>query len=423
MTHVHRPSTNSAAMRESNLSSILRHLRQHAPTSRSALAEMTGLNKATVSRLVEDLIGLGLIHETGRGLSDGRGRRAVLLDINPGGGFIVSAEINVDYIVVVCADFGAQILWRRLEATTSKERPEKVVERTLQLLRRAIDFGTDRFPNFLGLALGVPGLVDSSDGTLLFAPNLQWNNVPLGRVLREHFPTRTFVDNEANLAALGEYYFGAAQGYDQVLYISAGIGVGGGLVHDGRLVTGAAGFAGEFGHMTMDPEGPLCGCGNRGCWETQASESALFRNIRTGLSKRTLGLLDELTGGHPDSLSISVAIEAAKRGDPVVLEAFRAVGRALGIGIASLVNAFNPDLVVFGGPLSEAGPYVFPSLKQEVHRRALPWTGGAANLVCASNGIDNCVLGGVAKVCECIIQQPVQSLREAASGWKSAVSG
>ncbi len=410
-----RPSmTNSAAMRESNLSSILRHLHQHAPTSRSALAEMTGLNKTTVSRLVEDLMGLELIHVVGQGLSDGRGRRAVLLDINPGGGFIVSAEINVDYIVVVCADFSSRILWRRLESTASLAGPKAVVERTLYLLRRAIAFGSDRLPKFLGLALGVPGLVDSSDGTLLFAPNLRWSDVPLGRVLREHFPARTFVENEANLAALGEYYFGAAQGYDQVLYISAGVGVGGGLVHHGQLLTGAAGFAGEFGHMTMDPEGRLCGCGNRGCWETQASQSALFRGIRASLSEETPSLLSELTGGNTNDLSVALAIEAAERGDAVALEAFRAVGRALGIGIASLVNAFNPDLVVFGGPLSEGGPYIFPSLKQEVHRRALPWTGGAANLVCAKNGTDNCVLGGVAKVCECIIQQPVQSLQEPA---------
>jgi glucokinase-like ROK family protein len=407
-----RPSTNSAAMRESNLSSILRHLRENAPTSRSALAEMTGLNKATVSRLVEDLIRLGLIREVGEGLSDGRGRKAVLLDINPDGGVIVSAEIGVDFILVICADFSSQILWRRQESTASLGSREAVIERGLQLLRRAIAFGNSRFSKFLGLAVGVPGLVDSSDGTLLFAPNLGWRDVPLGRILREHFQYRIFVDNEANLAALGEYYFGAAQRYDQVLYISAGIGVGGGLVNHGRLVTGTAGFAGEFGHMTMDPRGRLCGCGNRGCWETQAGQAALFRRIRESLAKKTPSILNEMTGGNLNDLSVALVIEAAQKRDEVAIEAFRTVGRALGIGIASLVNALNPDLVVFGGTLSPAGPFIFPSLKQEVHRRALPWTGGVANLVCAKNGADNCVLGGVAKVCECIIHQPVQSLQE-----------
>jgi glucokinase-like ROK family protein len=401
-------------MREANLSSILHHLRENAPTSRSALAEITGLNKATVSRLVDHLIRIGLVREVGRGLSDGRGRRAVLLDINPEGGFIVSAEIGVDFILVICADFTSRILWRRQESTASVGTRELVVNRTIQLLRRAMLFGSARFSNFLGLALGVPGLVDSSDGTLLFAPNLDWSDVPLGRILREEFPspTRIFVENEATSGALGEYYFGAAQGYRQVLYISAGVGVGGGLVRHGQILTGAGGFAGEFGHMTMDPEGRLCGCGNRGCWETQASQRALFRGIRESISGNTPSLLTEGTGGNLDNLSVALVIEAAQSGDKVALEAFRTVGRALGIGIASLVNAFNPDLVVFGGTLSAAGTYIFPSLKQEVHRRALPWTGGAANLVVAKNGADNCVLGGVAKVCECIILQPVQSFHE-----------
>lgn len=399
-------------MRQVNLSSILHHLREHAPVSRTALAKITGLDKATVSRLVENLIRLELIRETGKSVSGGRGRRAVLLEINPRGGFIISAEIGVGFILVTCADFSSRIFWRRHEDTAQLGSRDAILQRTLSLVRSAMRFGNARFSKILGLALGVPGLVDSSEGTLLFAPNLGWSEVPLGRILREQFPVRIFVENEARLAALGEWYSGVARGFQQVLYISAGVGVGGGLVSHGRVVNGVSGFAGEFGHVTMDPDGIRCGCGNRGCWETQASQMALFRSIREAISSGTPSVLQAMTGNDLNALSVPLVVEAAKADDQVALASLRSVGRALGIGIASLINCFNPDLVVIGGTLSAAGRFILPTLKQEVHHRVLPWAGDVANVVWARNGSDNCVLGGVAKVCEWIISQPTQPLPE-----------
>ncbi|HRR25459.1 MAG TPA: ROK family transcriptional regulator [Acidobacteriota bacterium] len=407
-------SINRTEMLRSNFSTILHHIREHGPTSRSALAHMTGLNKATISRLVDKLIQMQLVHEIGEDRSEGRGRRAVLLEINPAGGFTVSAEIGVGFIVVVCADLSAQILWRRQEDTRHLESPEAVLERLAQLIRKATQFGFTRFSRFMGLAIGMPGVVDSADGTLLFAPNLGWRGVPVGRLLRVGFQYPVFVDNEANLAALGEYYYGAARGHEQILYISAGIGVGGGLVQEGHLVTGASGFAGEFGHMTIDPKGRRCNCGNRGCWETQASQAALFRRIREEISSGAPSLLVDLTQGNLDNLTVELAIEAAERGDPVAVEAFRQVGAALGIGIASLINAFNPDLVVFGGSLSAAKSLIFPALKHEVQERVLPYLGDVAHLVCAENGKDNCVLGGIARVCQWVIQNPLRAGAEKA---------
>ncbi len=404
---------NRTTMTRANLSNILRHIREVGPLSRTALAEATGLNKATISRLVDHLLRLGLVHETGEQLSNGRGRRPVLLEINPKAGFIVSAEIGVDFLLVVCSDFNARLIWRRYEPSPKEKDPLVALARCSQLLRRAVKFGESNLGRFFGLAVGVPGLVNASDGTLFFAPNLGWRDVPLGGILREQFDAPVFVDNEANLAALGEYYFGAARGYNDVLYISAGVGVGGGLVHHGRLVTGASGVGGEFGHMTMDPEGFPCKCGNRGCWETQASQAALFRRVQELESRGTPTVLKELTGGDWNRLTVEMVIDAAAGGDAVSNEAFRSVGVALGIGIASLINAFNPDLVVFGGPLSAAGPAIFPTVKQEVERRALAWNSSAAMLVYARNGADNCVLGGVARVCEWVVQHPLRAVHQA----------
>ncbi len=265
----------------------------------------------------------------------------------------------------------------------------------------------------LGLAVGVPGLIDQATGDLLFAPNLRWRNVPLGAILREAFDLPLFVNNEANLAALGEHFFGAAQGYDEVLYISAGAGLGGGIVRGGQLFSGATGFAGEFGHMVIEPDGELCNCGSRGCWETQVSQAALFRYIRQASEAGRATVLQHGLNGAGVALTVPDVIEAARAGDTVALEGLARVGHFLGLGIASLVNALNPELVVFGGILSLAWDFLLPVVQEALHRRALPWSFGTSQVVLAQNGVDACVLGGVATVYQMILSRPATMVRPA----------
>src|SRR5262249_24367220 len=154
---------------------------------------------------------------------------------------------------------------------------DAIIKQMITLIREAIDTGAkicDDCGGLLGVAVGIPGLVDQASGTLMFAPNLGWQNVPVRAILRAALGyVPLFVDNEANMAALGEYFFGMGQGYDEILYISAGVGLGGAIVRNSHLFRGKIGFASEFGHMTMQPDGYLCKCGNRGCWETQVSQS------------------------------------------------------------------------------------------------------------------------------------------------------
>jgi predicted NBD/HSP70 family sugar kinase len=190
-----------------------------------------------------------------------------------------------------------------------------------------------------------------------------------------------------------------------VLYISAGVGLGGGIVHDGRVFSGVAGVGAEFGHMTMDPDGELCSCGNYGCWETQVSQRALFRHIRTSFERGERGRLSEMTdNGEP--LTVPVVVDAARAGDAVARAAFETIGRDLGVGIASLVNALNPELVVFGGVLSLGGEFLMPAVMKEIERRALLWNRQATDVVLAQHGFDAAVMGGVAAVYETILAQP-----------------
>jgi len=393
-------------VREINLSVIMNHLRKNAPISRAALADATGLNKTTVSSLVNELIERQFVEEIGL-TSQNTGRPAVLLKLNPAVGFIVSCEIGVDFILVVCTDFSPKIIWRHEEHIDPAIGQRAILDRALAILHQAIEIGHPACGMLLGVAVGVHGLVDQATGTLLFAPNLGWKDLPIRAILKETIDAPLFVDNEANIAALGEHYFGAALGYDEVIYISAtGIGLGGGIVHGGRVFSGVTGVGAEFGHMTMDPDGEICKCGNQGCWETQVSQQALFSHVWRRVDHGEVSMLSEMIGNNRASLTVSFIVEAARAGDPVALEALKIIGRHLGIGIASLVNVLNPELVVLGGLLSLAGEFLVPVIENELDQRALKWNREAMKLVVAKHGSDACVMGGVAVVYQAILAQP-----------------
>ncbi|MFN2219892.1 MAG: ROK family protein [Anaerolineae bacterium] len=392
-------------IRQINLSAILSHLRENAPISRAALAEITGLNKTTVSSLVSELIENQFVHEVGLE-SGGVGRKAMLLKLDPAAGCIVSGEIGVDFISVIAADFASEIVWRHQTRIDPTMGQEAIAERAVALLQQGVTGGLCACSTLLGVALGLPGLVDQPTGTLLFAPNLGWRDVPVRSILEQTFDAPVFVDNEANLAALGEHYFGAAQGYEEVLYISAGVGLGGGVVHDGQLCRGVTGVAGELGHMTMDPCGELCNCGNRGCWETLVSQRALFRQVRQAMDAGQTSQLSEAVNGDFSRLTVPLVADAARAGDAVAREAFEAVGHSLGIGVASLVNALNPELVVFGGILSLAWEFLLPAVQEEMQQRALRWNREATQVVLARHGFDACVMGGLALVLQDILREP-----------------
>jgi glucokinase-like ROK family protein len=391
-----------ALVRQMNLSVIMHRLREHGPVSRATLAEWSGLNKTTVSSLVQELIDQRFVEEFGLN-STGAGRPAMLLRLNPAAGCIVAAEVGVDFLSVIRTNFAAEFTWRHREAIGRELGQQAILDRALALLSEATQSASFAEGPLLGIAVGVPGLVDQETGSVLFAPNLGWTDVPLRSHLRERFGAPAYVDNEANLAALGEYYFGAAQGYNHVLFLSLGVGLGGGVVQEGKLYRGSSGFCGEFGHMTMEPDGLPCNCGNRGCWETQVSPAAVLRNVRQAMLRGQASRLPIGDGRNAEVLTLPMVLDAARIGDPAAVQALSEVGRRLGIGVASLVNAFNPDLVVLGGRLSSAGEFLLPAVEFELRNRALRWNAEATQVVMATHGPEACVMGGVAAVTQAVL--------------------
>ena len=395
-------------IRKLNTAILLDALRRFSPLSRAELAARTGLNRSTVSIIVNSLIQEGFIQETD--LQNSKvGRPGMLLELNPKGGFAIGIELGVDCISVILSDFIAQVQFREKVCSDPSEDQITIIDRAAYLTQLALDFGLSQGLRPLGIGMGVPGLVDLHQGKLIFAPNLHWNNVPLRLIWSQRFNLPIFVENEANAAALGEYYFGAAQGVGDFIYLSAGIGLGAGIVLDGKLFRGSNGYASEVGHITVDPNGELCGCGKRGCWETQVGPRAVLTRVRQILEAGAPSVLCELLEGDLERLSFESVVQAASQDDPVALSALQEVGERLGVGVANLVNIFNPEMIVLGGGLNRASAIVLPIVEGLIRTNALAPARENVRVVASAHGIDACLMGAIALVLDDVLREPISA--------------
>ncbi len=212
----------------------------------------------------------------------------------------------------------------------------------------------DAHPEVVAVGVGAAGMV-TADGVMRFAPNVAWRELPLRDHVAAALGLPAVVDNDGNVAAWGEFRHGAGRGARDLLMVTVGTGIGGGIVSGGRLLRGANGFAGEIGHIIVEPNGPLCGCGNRGCWEQVAAGRAIDRMGREAAREHPESEITRLAGGDPQAVTGSVVTSAARAGDPMAVMVLATVGRRLGEGIAALVNVLDPEVVVIGGGALAAG--------------------------------------------------------------------
>jgi glucokinase-like ROK family protein len=393
-------------IRRLNTALVMDCLRTHGPLSRAGLSAAVGLNRSTVSSVINDLLEENFVREIGLQPSE-RGRPGMLLELNPDGGCAVGVEIGVDFLSVVLTDFIAQVLWRQRITSNPQDEQSAIIERAEGIVQEALEIGEGRGLRLLGIGLGVPGLVDIRQGNLVFAPNLRWRNVPFRQMWTRRFHLPIFVENEANAAALGEYYSGVARDVQNLIYLSAGIGLGGGIIIKGKLFRGSGGYAGEIGHMTVDPDGEICGCGKRGCWETVVGPRAIVRRVKEALESGGKSQIRTLVKNDLNRIDVDVVVRAAQAGDLVALTALEEVGVQLGIGIGNLVNTFNPQMVVLGGVLSLASPFLLPVIEETVQEHALEQPYEIVKIAASAHGADACVMGAVALVLDDILREPV----------------
>lgn len=313
--------------------------------------------------------------------------------------FVIGIDLGGTKISTALVDSGGRILASDYRETNAHaaDGPGPVIERILDAAHRVIAEGKIKPAQVKAVGVGAPGPLDIEAGILISPPNLPgWSRVPLQQHIEDGLQIATFLENDANAAGLGEHRFGAGRGTRHMVYVTVSTGIGGGLILDGKLYHGSSGAAGEIGHTTIKPDGPPCNCGNWGCLEALASGTAIAREGRERMLRGVPTLIGELAGGNPERVTAKLVAEAATQGDALAQQIIAEAMEYLGLGVANLINLFDPELVVIGGGLTNIGERLFEPVRRVVAERAYVAKAHPVRIVPAALGDDVGVLGAAA---------------------------
>ncbi|MFD5545303.1 ROK family transcriptional regulator [Streptomyces goshikiensis] len=370
-----------SSLHRANLERVVRAVRLAGSLTQAEIARATGLSAATVSNIVRELKEAGTVEVTD---TSAGGRRARSVSLSGDAGIVIGVDFGHTHLRVAVGNLAHQVLAEESEPldvdaswVDGFDRAEALVGRLI----RGIGVGREKV---IGVGLGVPGPIDVESGTLGSTAILPgWAGINPRQELSQRLGVPVYVDNDANLGALGELVWGSGRGVKDLAYIKVASGVGAGLVINGQIYRGPGGTAGEIGHITLDESGPVCRCGNRGCLETFAA------------ARYVLPLLQ---GSHGPELTMERVVELAREGDPGCRRVIADVGRHVGSGVASLCNLLNPSRVVLGGSLAEAGELVLAPIRESVGRYAIPSAARQLSVLTGSLGGRAEVLGALALV-------------------------
>lgn len=372
---------------------VLRSIMANEPVSRAELSQILNLTKATVSSLVDELVEDKYCFQTGLGKSSG-GRRPLMLQFNEQAGYAISFDIGVNYILGVLTDLEGAIVDETSLQFDTNDFTKTVMEIT-KLCDGFIQQISHAPYGLVGIGFGVPGLVNT-DGDILITPNLDWGQSNLKEIFAERYSVPVIVENEANAGAYGEKAYGWAQNKENFIYVSAGIGIGVGLILDNRLFRGSDGFTGEMGHMIIQADGLHCRCGSSGCWEMYASEMALlnqFKQLRP----------------HQQGMTLEGMINLAVNGDKEIQGIFHNIGKYLGIGINNIINTFNPEKIIIGNSLAKAEHLLEKSLEDVINNQTLAQLRGSVDISFGQKKRHATVLGLAAFMIEQFLEKQFQT--------------
>jgi predicted NBD/HSP70 family sugar kinase len=399
--------TNQESVRRHNLGTVLRHVHSAGQISRAELTSLMGLNRSTIAGLVGELESLGISeHATPlEGPRQGAGRPSAEVRIAEDGPYVVAVDLGVDRAVVARVGLGGRVLCRAQAPVNSDGEAWQVGASVAALIRTVVE-DAPATAALVGIGISVPGLVRRTDGLIRLAPNLEWHDVSFGGIVLAALGLDVPVSlaNDADLGALAEHTRGAGVGVDELIYISGNVGVGAGVITGGHRLEGAGGYAGEVGHLMFNPDGRPCHCGNRGCWETEVGAHAIAEAISCPPDK--VAQLDEV-------------LDAFGKPSP----ALRATGTALGQGLASIVNMFNPQVVVLGGYFRSLYLLVGAEVNAGLADRALPAPLESVTLSLPGLGSDSPLLGAAEIALEPLFVDPVAALGVALVDVRSRLAG
>ncbi|MFC0541773.1 ROK family transcriptional regulator [Kutzneria chonburiensis] len=393
---------NRASIRRTNLGLVLRRLRTRGARSRTQLAEDLGLPKATVSNLVNELVERNLVREgdVQRGGSVGRPRQAVELHGRTLCG--LGVEISVDYARAIALDLRGETLLDQRITINAQRDSEVLLDAVAELISRAIDGMRAQGIDVVGVTVAAPGEIDREAGVVVFAANMNWSQLPVAAGLRARLGTDAppiAVGNDARLGAIAEHAIVGPVGINDLIYITGEVGVGAGIITNGQLMLGAAGYAGEVGHMPLDPDPQPCACGRRGCWETMVGLSALLRHAADP---------DDPVRDPDRDLEIRLAEirTRAAVGDERTLAALDRIAHGLGLGIGLLIGVLNPQAVVLGGYFAILGDHLLATTRRVVDEHVLAPHAGGCQLLVSTLGFTSAARGAAQEALEPVFHDP-----------------
>lgn len=306
---------------------------------------------------------------------------------------VLAVDLGGTKMVTALVSHPPKIVARDYSLTLASEGREAVVGRIFSAIDRVL--GAQTPSQLHSIVIAAAGAIDLERGLVTSSPNLLgWHDVPLRDMVEEKYKVNTLLINDANAEALGEHQLGAGKGVDNLILVTVGTGIGGGIITNGRLYSGANGSAGEIGHTTIDVNGPRCKCGNIGCWETFASGRAMAREAQARVKWGEESVLAGMVHGEIEQITTEKIDVAARGGDPLALDIISKAATYLGIGMVNLVNAFNPEMIIVGGGVAKMGELLLEPARQVVRERAFKLASGAVRIVPAQLGDDAGVLGG-----------------------------
>ena len=399
--------TNQEAIRRHNLGTLLRHVHGAGQMSRAELTALMGLNRSTIAGLVGELESLGISERATplEGARQGAGRPSAGVRIAEDGPYVIAVDLGVDRAVVARIGLGGRVLQRSEAPVQSHGEAWQVGASVAALIRTVVEDAPAPAP-LVGIGISVPGLVRRSDGLIRLAPNLEWHDVSFGGIVLAALGLDVPVSlaNDADLGALAEHTRGAGVGVDELIYVSGNVGVGAGVITGGHRLEGAGGYAGEIGHLRFNPDGRPCHCGNRGCWETEVGAHAIAEAIAC----------------PPDKVAqLGEVLDCFDKPSP----ALRATGTALGQGLASIVNLFNPQVVVLGGYFRSLYTLVGAEVNAGLADRALPAPLESVTLALPGLGSDSPLLGAAEIALEPLFVDPVAALGTALVDVRARLAG
>ncbi len=374
--------------------------------SRADLARQMDLTRAAITTIVNDLIEADLVRETETDLdtASSGGRRPIHLEINPQHSKILGVDMAVTHLSLLLADFSAHVISDVELPFDIKNNPQECLQEVDRQARRLLERAGLTFQDIIAAAVAVPGPVVNSFGGVSAPPIMPgWDGIPIRDILSAQWNIPVVIGNDADFGALGEWAYGAGRGEQNLAYIKVGSGIGAGLLLDGHIYVGSTGCAGEIGHTTIQENGPVCSCGSQGCLEALAGGNAIAQRAKEAVraGKRTL-----LSNISPSAgITARDVAEAARLGDLVAQQIITSAGSYLGIAIASLVNVFNPSLVVVGGGVAQVGDLLLNPVRQTVHERSLRPAAQALRISTAVLGRRSTGIGSVVQAINLALDQ------------------